>query len=77
MNRRTWLTAIAGAAALVLTGKGASLLAAPAATRVLVYKDPSCGCCTKWVEHLEANGFEATVRDVARPKLSDAAAFTP
>ncbi len=25
---------------------------------VLVYKTPTCGCCTKWVEHLEANGFK-------------------
>lgn len=64
MTRRSWLTAIAGAAALALTGKGSALLAAPAATKILVYKDPSCGCCTKWVEHVRAAGFETTVRDV-------------
>ncbi len=29
---------------------------------VTVYKDPSCGCCTKWAEHLRDNGF--TVREV-------------
>ncbi len=28
---------------------------------ITVYKDPSCGCCQKWVEHAEANGFKATV----------------
>jgi len=22
-----------------------------------VYKSPTCGCCTKWVKHLEQNGF--------------------
>jgi hypothetical protein len=22
-----------------------------------VWKSPTCGCCGKWVEHLEANGF--------------------
>jgi hypothetical protein len=24
---------------------------------ITVYKSPTCGCCTKWVEHLEQNGF--------------------
>ena len=25
---------------------------------ITVYKSPTCGCCTKWVSHLQANGFE-------------------
>lgn len=25
---------------------------------VEVYKSPTCGCCTKWSEHMRANGFE-------------------
>lgn len=29
---------------------------------VLVYKTPTCGCCTKWVEHLEANGFKVVTQ---------------
>lgn len=32
---------------------------------ITVYKIPSCGCCTKWVDHLKENGFEAVVREVA------------
>lgn len=32
---------------------------------VVVYKNPSCGCCTKWVEHLKAAGFPLEVHDVA------------
>lgn len=28
----------------------------PAAT-IEVYKSPTCGCCSKWVEHLRAQGF--------------------
>jgi hypothetical protein len=24
---------------------------------VLMHKDPNCGCCSAWAEHLEANGF--------------------
>jgi hypothetical protein len=30
-----------------------------------VYKDPTCGCCTKWVELLRTNGFAVTVRNIA------------
>lgn len=26
-----------------------------------VYKSPQCGCCDKWVEHLQENGFEVEV----------------
>jgi len=43
-------------------------LAAPAAwaenTKAVVYKSPTCGCCTKWIDHLEQNGFEVEARDV-------------
>jgi hypothetical protein len=31
---------------------------------VEVYKSPTCGCCSLWVEHLQANGF--TVRTSER-----------
>ena len=39
----------------------------PAAQRgiaVQVYKDPTCGCCALWVEHLRKAGFTAKVNDV-------------
>ncbi len=35
-----------------------------AAAEMTVYKTLSCGCCTKWVDHLEENGFEVTVHSV-------------
>ena len=28
---------------------------------IRVYSSPTCGCCSLWVEHLEANGFEPEV----------------
>jgi hypothetical protein len=31
---------------------------------VTVWKSPTCGCCTKWVEHMQANGFRTVVHDV-------------
>jgi len=29
---------------------------------VVMYKSPTCGCCTKWADHLSANGFKVEVR---------------
>lgn len=38
---------------------------APAATpRMAVYKTATCGCCSKWVDHMKANGFQVNVTDV-------------
>lgn len=34
------------------------------ATTVDVWKDPNCGCCQSWVDHLEANGFKVDVSNV-------------
>jgi hypothetical protein len=28
-----------------------------------VFKDPLCGCCSKWVDHMRANGFTASATD--------------
>ena len=33
------------------------------ATPVEIWKDPSCGCCHDWIEHMQANGFSFTVHD--------------
>ena len=34
------------------------------AAEVVVYKSPTCGCCSKWVTHMERNGFKVTVHDL-------------
>ena len=31
---------------------------------VTVYKSPTCGCCSKWIEHMQGNGFEVKAVDV-------------
>ena len=36
---------------------------AQAKTPIEVFKDPSCDCCHLWVNHMNANGFVAKVRD--------------
>ena len=56
--KRIYLALIFGAAALF---DGLAVSAQSTATSVTVYKDPSCGCCAKWVEHLKQNGFATTV----------------
>jgi hypothetical protein len=39
-----------------------SLLAA--APEVSVFKTRTCGCCSKWVDHMKENGFNVKVTDV-------------
>ncbi len=54
-----------GVAALI---SGGALLARTGAARapgpvITVYKSATCGCCTKWVEHVRAAGFQVVVHD--------------
>lgn len=35
------------------------------ADTVEVYKSPHCGCCNKWIEHLQQAGFAVRAHDVA------------
>lgn len=30
---------------------------------LLVHKTPTCGCCKKWIKHLESNGFTPATKD--------------
>ncbi len=50
---------------------GAALgLAAPAFAspdEVVMYKDPNCGCCGKWAEHMRSAGF--AVKEVASARM--------
>jgi hypothetical protein len=66
MTRRAWIartatTALSGAVLLALRPAQSAAASKPMA--ITVYKDPSCGCCTKWVSHLQANGFAPEVHD--------------
>ncbi|MCD2452118.1 MAG: DUF411 domain-containing protein [Methylicorpusculum sp.] len=47
---------------------------AQAETQVEVLKSPQCGCCGKWINHLQQNGFQVNTHEVndvpaAREKL--------
>ena len=37
---------------------------AVAKPQMSVYKTPTCGCCGKWVEKMQASGFNATVTNM-------------
>lgn len=59
------LTVVLGGA-LALAGRAASQTPAAAGGKpaVTVYKSASCGCCSKWVDHMKTNGFTVTAVDV-------------
>ncbi len=58
MTRKTFLTS------LLAIPTGFALNLSAAATKIQVYKTPTCGCCGNWVKHLRANGFEVSVQEV-------------
>ena len=60
MKRRTVLTALAAAAAALALPVGAK----EALPQAQVFKNPSCGCCGAWVEHMLAAGFSVNVTEV-------------
>jgi len=44
-----------------------SILAATTATAetaMTVFKDPNCGCCTAWADHMQDAGFDITIREL-------------
>ena len=48
---------------LLLAGLAAPVWAAQPLPVVDVYKSPTCGCCTKWIDHLKADGFRVRSHD--------------
>lgn len=36
---------------------------------ITVYKDPSCGCCKSWIEHLIKHGYRVDARDT--PEMNE------
>ncbi|WP_439887483.1 DUF411 domain-containing protein [Pseudomonas sp. MBLB4123] len=42
---------------LLLAGLFAGLAQAAEPLTIDVHRDPNCGCCKAWIDHLQANGF--------------------
>ncbi len=64
LSRRRIILALVGVAPLYL-GVRANAAALP---EVVVHRDPSCGCCGAWAEHLRRTGFP--VKIVETPNLN-------
>jgi len=61
LTRRAALTGLGLSAALACP----SLVRAQPLPKLLVHKDPSCGCCGAWVDHIRQAGFPAEVVEAA------------
>ena len=60
-SRRAFFSLATGMALLV-AGKGRAAQHAV----ITVHKDPNCGCCTGWADHLAKAGFEVKTVDTSR-----------
>ena len=60
-RRQLLLTAAASFIALTQPWRLARAATEP---EIQVYKSPTCGCCSMWVEHLQRNGFAVTTQDL-------------
>lgn len=58
-SKRRMLAFLAGAGLMPVLGR-----AQAPAHEVSVYKDPNCGCCSAWAEHMRRNGFRVSTFDV-------------
>lgn len=47
---------------VLLVGAGSAW--AQSAIPMEVYKSPYCGCCEKWIEHMQKNGFKVNAHNV-------------
>lgn len=59
LSRRLFLGA---AMASGLFGRASAKAAGPA---MVTWRDPGCGCCTKWVSAMRAAGFSVTMRETS------------
>ena len=76
LTRRDWLARVVPGVAVLaiapdLVARRGALEAQPSQLprAMTVYKSPTCGCCSAWIEHVEKAGFRCTVRDL--PDLTE------
>lgn len=68
-TRRDWLRlTLASVATAVVSRRASALEAAP--RKLTVYKSPTCGCCTSWVQHVKGAGFSVDAHDVSDDMLT-------
>jgi len=65
LDRRRFLTVLGASGAALVAAQACAQAALP---KVVVTKDPNCGCCGGWVEHMKAAGFPVDV--VTTPQVN-------
>jgi hypothetical protein len=60
MKRRELFQLALAVPAILLNKSATAAIALPA---VLAYRDPGCGCCEKWTEHMRSAGFDVSMQD--------------
>ncbi len=67
LHRKTgWRNGIVLAAGLAIVGGTAAWLLgsqSAEAADIVVYKDPNCGCCRKWVDYMRDAGYSVEARN--------------
>jgi hypothetical protein len=58
---------LAGAFAALVAAAAFGIAPVRAGDEVVVYKDPNCGCCGAWAEHMRTNGF--SVKEIATTEM--------
>ena len=72
-RRHLLLTALPLAGAVLVAPR---LVRAATGTPVEVWKDPNCGCCYDWIEHMQANGFTVPYNMSEQPAASVNCGYT-
>ena len=60
-TRRHYLSTFVGG---LLASTLPAMAATPKTTRIEVWKDPQCGCCQDWIEHMQGHGFTFQVHNI-------------
>jgi hypothetical protein len=68
---RTLAFGVSVVALALTTGAAPVSFVAAAAKKpaITVYKDPSCGCCKSWIEHLIKHGYRVDAKDT--PQMTE------
>ena len=73
MNPASRKTVLIGAVLVLAVGVSAAMAIVQRPTSsgpaITVYKTATCGCCSKWIDHLKDNGFTVTAEDVTQSEL--------
>ena len=67
---RTFALGVSVVALALTTGAApASIDAAAKRPAITVYKDPGCGCCKSWIQHLIKHGYQVDAKDT--PQMTE------